>query len=232
MPAHAAGLEPRGPVGAGAPRSSEATDERFATTRDGWRVDYRLRLPAVTPAQAKRLRRACIAWLFQGQAAPRPTVAASGEAALATFIADGGAGSGSERFSERSVEATHRGGGWLALCRRERSSSGGNRSEALIVELDDVRALTLDEIVPPARQAGLRLLLAAELRRSRNLPASGPLTTDVASDTDLPIPVPLLSADDARFVWNPGELSPVSDGAYEAMLTSAQLRGVFAVELW
>lgn len=223
------------PVASAAP--AEAIDERFATTRDGWRVDYRLRLPALPPDTSRRLARACSAWLFQGLAEARPTLAESGEAALATLIADGGRPSGGEPwYSERAVVATLQGGGWLALRRSERSFAGGanltTRLEGLILELDGLRALTLDEIVPAERQPALRLLLAGELRRVRGLPADGPLTTVVASDAELPIPIPLLTAEGARFVWNPYEIGPLSDGAFEAQLDAGQMRHVLAVDPW
>jgi hypothetical protein len=216
---------------------AEPIDERFATTRDGWRVDYHLRLPALPADTTKGLRRACTAWLFQGLAAPRPTLAESGEAALATLIVDGGKPTGGEPwYSERAVVSTLQGGGWLALRRSERSFAGGEtataRVEGLILELDGVRALTLDEVVPPERQEALRLQLARELRRIRGLPADGPLTSVVASDGELPIPVPLLSADGARFVWNPYEIGPLSDGAYEVALGIDQVRTALAVDPW
>lgn len=212
-------------------------DERFATTREGWRVDYHLRLPALQPEQVKGLRHACTAWLFQGLATPRPTLAASGEAALAALIADGGKPDGTGPwFSERAVVAMHQGGGWLALRRSESSCAGqphaNSRIESLIIKLAGVRALTLDEVVPPERQGGLRLLLAAELRRSRGLPADGPLTSEIASDAELPIPVPLLNAQGARFLWNPCEIGPYSDGEYEVVLSAAQVRGFLAVNPW
>jgi len=217
--------------------AAEAIDERFATTRDGWRVDYHLRLPALPADTSKRLRRACTAWLFQGLAETRPTMAESGEAALATLIADGGKPAGGEPwYSERAVVAMQQGGGWLALRRSERSFAGGAtaaaRIESLILELDGVRALTLDEVVPPERQEALRLQLARELRRIRGLPADGPLTSVVASDGELPIPVPLLSAEGARFVWNPYEIGPLSDGVYEATMTAEQVRPSLAVDPW
>ncbi len=216
---------------------AEPIDERFATTRDGWRVDYHLRLPSLPPDTTRRLRRACTAWLFQGLAEARPTLAESGEAALATLIADGGKPAGGEPwYSERAVVATLQGGGWLALRRSERSFAGGAnltaRVESLILELDGVRALTLDEVVPAERQADLRLLLARELRRVRGLPAEGPLTSLVASEAELPIPVPLLSAEGARFVWNPYEIGPLSDGAYEVSLSVGQVRAALAVDPW
>ncbi len=216
---------------------AEPIDERFATTRDGWRVDYHLRLPALPADTTKRLRRACTAWLFQGLAEARPTLAESGEAALGTLIADGGKPEGSEPwYSERAVVTTLQGGGWLALRRSERSFAGGAtttaRVESLILELDGVRALTLDEVVPPERQEALRLQLARELRRVRGLPADGPLSSVVASDAELPIPVPLLSAEGARFVWNPYEIGPLSDGAYEAVLATEQVRAALAVDPW
>ena len=212
-------------------------DERFTDTRDGWRVDYRLRLPALPADTAKRLRFACNAWLFQGLAQPRASLNESGAAALATLIADGGKPSGGDAwYSERSVVATHQGGGWLALRRSERSFAGGatptTRVEGLIVELAGVRALTVDEIVPLDRQAGLRLALAAAIRRERKLPAEGPLTSEVANDAELPIPVPLLSAEGAQFVWNPYEIGPLADGAYEVTLPSESLREAFAVDPW
>lgn len=216
---------------------AEPIDERFATTRDGWRVDYHLRLPALPAETTKGLRRACTAWLFQGLAAARPTLAESGEAALATLIVDGGKPTGGEPwYSERAVVSTLQGGGWLALRRSERSFAGGEtataRVESLILELDGVRALTLDEVVPPERQEALRLQLARELRRVRGLPADGPLSSVVASDAELPIPVPLLSAEGARFVWNPYEIGPLSDGAYEAVLATEQVRAALAVDPW
>ncbi len=212
-------------------------DERFAVSRDGWRVDYHLRLPALPPGQTKSLRHASIAWLFQGLAQLRPTFAATGEAALATLIADGGKPSGVEPWhSDRAVVATHQGGGWLALSRSESSFAGGahgnNRIESLIVELDGIRALTLDEIVPPEQQGALRKLLAGELRRVRGLPADGPLTSEIASDADLPIPLPLLDADGARFVWNVYEIAPYSEGAFEVALPAAQARPFLAVNPW
>ena len=216
---------------------AEPIDERFATTRDGWRVDYHLRLPALPAETTKRLRRACTAWLFQGLAEVRPTLAASGEAALATLIADGGKPTGGDPwYSERAVVATLQGGGWLALRRSDRSFAGAAnttaRVESLVIELDGVRALTLDEVVPPDRQAALRLQLAREFRRVRGLPADGPLTSAVASDAELPIPVPLLAAEGARFVWNPYEIGPLSDGAYEVSLTAEQVRAALAVDPW
>jgi hypothetical protein len=216
---------------------AEPIDERFATTRDGWRVDYHLRLPALPADTTKGLRRACTAWLFQGLAAPRPTLAESGEAALATLIADGGTPVGGEPwYSERAVVATLQGGGWLALRRSERSFAGGGshaaRVEGLIIDLDRALALTIDEVVPPERQEALRLHLARELRRVRGLPTDGPLTSVIASDAELPIPVPLLSADGARFVWNPNEIGPLSDGAYEATLAIGQVRGALAIDPW
>jgi hypothetical protein len=217
--------------------STDPVDERFATTRDGWRVDYRLRLPALPAEKARRLHRACTAWLFQGLAEPRPTLNQSGEAALATLIADGGTPVGGEPwYSERAVVATLQGGGWLALRRSERSFAGGGshaaRVEGLIIDLDRALALTIDEVVPPERQEALRLHLARELRRVRGLPTDGPLTSVIASDAELPIPVPLLSADGARFVWNPNEIGPLSDGAYEATLAIGQVRGALAIDPW
>ncbi len=212
-------------------------DERFATTRDGWRVDYHLVLPALPAEDAKRLRRACTAWLFQGLAEPRPSVEASGEAALATLIADGGTPTGDEPwYSERAVVTTHQGGGWLALSRSERSYAGGahanGRIESLIVERDGNRALTLDEVVASEHQAALRQLLATALRRSRGLPDDGPLTSEIASDAELPIPVPLIAADGARFVWNPYEIGPYSDGAYEVVIPAGQLRPLLTGDPW
>jgi hypothetical protein len=234
----ASGQQPATSSQAAAPAApSDPIDERFATTRDGWRVDYHLRLPALPADTTKRLRRACTAWLFQGLADARPTLAESGEAALTTLIADGGKPAGGEPwYSERAVVTTLQGGGWLALRRSERSFAGGAtttaRVESLILELDGVRALTLDEVVPPERQDALRLQLARELRRVRGLPADGPLTSVVASDAELPIPVPLLSVEGARFVWNPYEIGPLSDGAYEVALTVGQVRTALAVDPW
>lgn len=218
--------------------TAQPIDERFATTRDGWRVDYQLSLPALPAEQSRRLRRACTAWLFQGLADPRPTIAESGEAALATLIADGGQPGGAEPwYSERAVTATLHGRGWLALRRAERAAAGGaqptSRLEGLIIAVDDgVRALVLDEVIPPEQQAGLRALLAAQLRQSRGLPADGPLTSEIASDAELPIPLPLLDRDGARFVWNAYEIGPLSDGAYEATVPAAQMRAFLAVDPW
>lgn len=234
--AAAAPGEPAASVAPAAPAPPEppaaAVDERFADTRGAWRVDYHLRLPAQPATAQRRLRHACTAWLFQGLAQPRASVAESGEAALATLVADGGAEGGA---SVRTVLATHQGGGWLALCRTDSSSAGGvalNRREGLIVELPEVRALTLDEIVPPERQDELRATLALGIRRTRGLPADGPLTATIASDAELPIPVPLLTAAGALFVWNPYEIAPAADGAYEVELPVAQVRALLAVDPW
>ncbi len=220
------------------PAPSAPVDERFSETREGWRADFTLRLPALPQHAAKGLHRACTAWLFQGLATPRATMAESGEAALAALIGDGARPTSAPDpwYCERAVVATHYGRGWLALRRSETSFAGGahpnSRVEALIVDSEAVRALTLDEVVPPDRQAELRLILARELRRIRGLPADGPLTSEVASDADLPIPLPLLSDEGARFVWNPYEIGPYSDGAFEVAVPLAQMRAFLANDPW
>jgi len=213
-------------------------DEHFAATRDGWRADFTLRLPALPQAASKGMRRACTAWLFQGLAAPRGTMAETGEAALTALVADGARPTTSTEpwYCERSVVATHFGRGWLALRRSDVSFAGGahpnSRVESMIVELDGVRALDLDEVVPPERQGELRQLLARELRRIRGLSSDGPLTSEVATDADLPIPLPLLTDEGARFVWNPYEIGPYSDGALEIALPAVQMRPFLANDPW
>ena len=220
------------------PAPAAPVDERFSEAREGWRADFTLRLPALPQHAAKGLHRACTAWLFQGLATPRATMAESGEAALAALIGDGARPTSAPDpwYCERAVVATHYGRGWLALRRSETSFAGGahpnSRVEALIVDSEAVRALTLDEVVPPDRQAELRLILARELRRIRGLPADGPLTSEVASDADLPIPLPLLTDEGARFVWNPYEIGPYSDGAFEVAVPLAQMRGFLINDPW
>lgn len=216
---------------------AQPVDDRFAAEEAGWRVSFHLSLPALPEASARRVRRACEAWLFQGLIAPRASFAESAQEAHKLLIADNPhVGAADAWYAERAVLATHLGGGWLALSRSDGSFAGGahpnSKLEGLIVQVDEVRALTLDEVVPAAQQPILRRQLALALRQARKLPAEGPLTSEVATDDDLPIPLPVIQADGARFVWNPYEIAPYSDGAFEVVLSAAQLRPLLAANPW
>lgn len=212
-------------------------DDRFAAEESGWRVAFALSLPELPESSARRVRRACEAWLFQGLVTPRSTFAASAAEAHRLLISDTPhTGAGEAWFAERSVVATHLAAGWLALARNDSSFAGGAhgnaKTEGLVVDLADVRALTLDEVVPPEHQPALRALLAQEFRRERQLPADGPLTSEIAADADLPIPLPILDATGARFVWNPYEIAPYSEGAFTVRLPADALRGLLARNPW
>ncbi len=239
------------PSAAGAPQASapaasakpvapsppaKPVDDRFAADESGWRVSFQLTLPSLPENSAHRVRRACEAWLFQGLIVPRGSFAESAIEAHKLLITDNPHAGAEPWYAERSVVATHLGGGWLALSRSDSSFAGGehpnSRLEGLVVQIDEVRALTLDEVVPPEQQPALRRLLALGLRQARKLPADGPLTSVIATDEDLPIPLPVIQADGARFVWNPFEIAPFSEGAFEVVLSAAQLRSLLAANPW
>lgn len=218
------------------PVMAPAVDERFALDEAGWRVSFHLALPALPEPAARKVRRACEAWLFQGLVAPRGDFAESAREAHRLLVSDTPHAGTDPWYAERAVLATRLGGGWLALSRSDGSFAGGERAnaklEGLVVEVDGVRALELDEIVPAERQPDLRRLLAQELRRQRQLPASGPITSVVASDDELPIPLPIIGDAGARFVWNAYEIAPAADGAFAVELPAAQLKPLFARDPW
>lgn len=233
--APAAAAESAPPARPGA--MSAAVSDRFAAEEAGWRVAFRLELPPLPEASARRIRRACEAWLFQGLVAPRATFAESAAEAHRLLIADTPhVGAADTWYAERAVIATRLGGGWLALSRSDSSFAGGahanTKLEGLVVQVDEVRALTLDEVVAPERQPALRRLLAGELRTLRKLPADGPLTSEIATDDDLPIPLPVIGDAGARFVWNPYEIAPYSEGAFEVSLPAAQVGAFLARNPW
>lgn len=212
-------------------------DEHYEADASGWRVSFRLALPELPEPSARRVRRACEAWLFQGLVAPRATFAETAAEAHRLLVADTPhPGAGDPWFAERAVVAAHLGAGWLALGRSDSSFAGGAhgnaKTEGLVVDVAEVRALTLDEVVPPERQPALRALLAREFRRARQLPADGPLTSEIAADADLPIPLPLIEAGGARFVWNPYEIAPFGEGAFEVRLAAEALRPLLARDPW
>jgi hypothetical protein len=212
-------------------------DEHITADDAGWRVDFRLKLPALPATPSRRARRACEAWLFQGLVVPRGAFEESVKAAHQLLITDTPhVGAADTWYAERAVVATRLGGGWLALSRSDNSFAGGahpnSRIEGLVVQVDEVRALTLDEVVPLDRQEALRRVLAGELRRIRGLPADGPLTSAIGSDAELPIPMPLIVDDGARFVWNAYEIAPYSDGAFEVRLPVSQMRAFLACDPW
>ena len=68
--------------------------------------------------------------------------------------------------------------------------------------------------------------------RVRGLPPDGPLTSAIASDAELPIPMPVLTADGVVFTWNAYEIGPFSDGAYRAALPAEAVRGLLARDPW
>jgi hypothetical protein len=215
---------------------SAPVDDRFAADESGWRVAFQLTLPALPEASAHRVHRACEAWLFQGLIVPRGTFAESAQEAHKLLITDNPHAGNDPWYAERAVVATHLGGGWLALSRSDSSFAGGehpnSRLEGLVVQVDEVRALTLDEVVQPDQQPALRRLLALALRQARNLPADGPLTSVITTDDELPIPLPIIQTDGARFVWNPFEIAPFSEGAFEVVLSAAQLRPLLIANPW
>jgi hypothetical protein len=217
---------------------SEAVADSYTMTADGWRVAFALSLPALPAAKARTLRRACEAWLFQGLISPRGDFAASAAEAHRLLIQDTprGAAEGEPWYSERAVSARLLGAGWLSLERDWKEYAGGahanQRSEGLLVEIAAGRALTIDEVIPADRIDALRALLARELRRVRGLPPDGPLTSAIASDAELPIPMPVLTVDGAVFTWNAYEIGPFSDGAYRAALPAEAVRGLLARDPW
>lgn len=215
---------------------AKPVDDRFAADESGWRVSFQLALPSLPETSAHRVRRACEAWLFQGLIVPRGSFAESAQEAHKLLMTDNPHAGADPWYAERAVVATHVGGGWLALSRSDSSFAGGehpnSRLEGLVVQIDEVRALTLDEVVLPEQQPVLRRLLALGLREARKLPAEGPLTSVIATDDDLPIPLPVIHADGARFVWNPFEIAPFSEGSFEVVLSAAQLRPLLAANPW
>jgi hypothetical protein len=226
------------PESAAAPEAvAEAVADSYSRNADGWRVSFVLNLPALPAAKARTLRRACEAWLFQGLVSPRGDFAASAAEAHRLLVQDTPRGAeGEPWYSERAVHARLVGAGWLSLERDWKEFAGGahanQRSEGLLVEIAAGRALTIDEVVPADRVDALRALLARELRRVRGLPPDGPLTSAIASDAELPIPMPVLTTDGAVFTWNAYEIGPFSDGAYRATLPAAAVRGLLARDPW
>jgi hypothetical protein len=234
MPAEPAPTPAAAP--AAPPVVAAAVSDRHAAEAAGWRTAFELRLPALAEPAARRVRRAAEAWLFQGLVEPRASFAETAAEAQRILAADAPhPGAGDPWYCERAVVATRLGGGWLALARSERSSAGAGASErieGMVVAVDEVRALTLDEIVPPERQEALRAILAGELRRARGLPADGPLTELIASDAELPIPQPLIDDEGARFVWNAYEIAQREAGAFTVRLAAERLRPLLAADPW
>lgn len=218
---------------------SQALDVRYAQEHDRWRLALTLELPPLPGGSARRIRHACEVWLFQGFTAPGPEgFAPAAKAAHDRLIAESPVPADTATapwYDERTVSGTQL-GPWLSLARSMHSYGGGahpnDRIDGLVVEIDSARALMLDEIVPADRQAALRATLAAALRSAKGIPAGQPLTSDIQKDEDLPIPVPLLSKDGARFIWNRFDIASYADGEFSVSLAPEQMRGVLAVDPW
>lgn len=218
---------------------SPPLDERYAQEHDQWRLSMALELPGLPGTSARKIRHACVVWLFQGFAPP----AAEGFDAAAKAAHDRLAQespvpadtASKPWYDERSVTGTTI-GPWLSLSRNMNSFGGGahpnTRVDGLIVEVATARALMLDEIVPAERQAGLRTALATAIRTAKGIAGDAPLTNDIQHDADLPIPVPLLDKDGARFVWNRFDIGAYADGEFTATLPAAQAAGFFALDPW
>lgn len=215
-----------------APPGAAAVDDRFAREQDGWRATFRLSLPALSEPAGRRCHRAALSWLFQDFEVLPGGVAASGAAALTRLVAEHPSRDGVSAAGtlDRAVVGV-RVGALLSLTRTlsERTGNGGPvvREEALIIDAFSGKALDLDAVVPPARQAALRETLVAALRRSR-APAAGERELPIP----LPIPLPTLDDDGARFVWNPSELADAGEGAFVVELPRDSVRGLFAIDPW
>lgn len=188
---------------------------------------FTLRLPALAEPMAHRIRRAAMSWLFQDYAVLPGGVTASGMAALDKLVIEHPRASGvTTAMSVERAVVCHRFGSWLSLTRTlsEPTGNGGLlvMEDALIVVVDTGSALTIDEVVPPARQSALRSALVAAMRGARK----------IAMDPNLPIPLPTLTANGARFVWNPSDLAEAADGAFVAELPCDAVRGLLAVDPW
>jgi hypothetical protein len=217
------------------PAAAAPVDERFVRERAGWRTSFRLALPALDEPAAHRIRRAAQHWLFQDFEVLPGGVAASGAAALDKLVIEQAVPAGGARALERAVIGV-RIGPWLSLVRtlNEPGRDGGAsvREDALIVEAANGSALTVDEVVPPVRQAALRSALAAALRSARKLAVGAPLSSGLASDQELPIPLPSLTASGARFVWNPSDLATAAEGAFAVELPRDAVRSLLVLDPW
>lgn len=227
----------RAPAAASAGVLSPPVAAQSVHAADGWAVAFSLDLPALPAAIAAPVRRLCEGWLFQGLVAPEGDFDGAARAALALLVRDSPAPAGAAGafYCRRAIRARHHDLGWLSLERTWEEAAGGAaslRTEGIIVDLDGIRPLPLDEIVDAERQGALRRLLATALRRQLGLPDAAPITSAVADDTALPVPVPVLTGSGAVFVWNAFEIAEGDRGAFRVELPADALRGLLVRDPW
>jgi hypothetical protein len=175
--------------------------------------------------------------LLAGLELPRGEIQGQAEALRDRLVRDRAAagGTGTWRVARRAGTVWQ---GPALLCLslgiEEESGAGGNAAASvpLVIDVSTLRALTLDELVPPPAQPALQDLLVRRIREQRRMPAEAPLSAQGLLVDRPAMPMPFVDAAGLRFVWNAGELAPRDQGPLAVTLTRLEAAAYLAVDPW